>query len=60
MRVSSKQLKAALTEWDRRYRESPEEFENEAERLINGTPETYGDEAGPYLESIIKELCRKK
>lgn len=45
----------AFTEWDRRYREEPERFENEAARLLKGTPETYGEAAAPYFLSILAE-----
>lgn len=49
-------LAAAFTEWDRRYREEPERFQAEAERLLRGTPETYGDACAPYLLAILDEL----
>lgn len=46
-------LAQAFTEWDRRYREEPERFQNEVERLLRGTPETYGEACAPYLLSIL-------
>jgi len=60
MNVTKKQIRDALTEWDRRFRENPEEFESEAVRLIRGTPESYGDVAAPYFISIINELKTAK
>lgn len=45
----------AFTEWDRRYREEPERFENEAVRLLRGTPESYGEDCAPYFLSILAE-----
>ena len=52
--LTQSQIAAAFTEWDRRYREEPERFESEAERLSNGTtPETYGEACAPYLLAII-------
>lgn len=40
--VTVDELKSAFTEWDRRYREDPQQFESEAYRLLKETPETYG------------------
>lgn len=48
-------LAAALTEWDRRWREEPERFASEAEHLA-GSAEEYGQAAAPYLLSIVAEL----
>lgn len=57
---SESDLSAAFSEWDRRYREEPERFQNEARRLLDKreTPKTYGDACAPYLLSIISELSR--
>jgi hypothetical protein len=52
--VTQDELSAALTEWDRRYRENPDEFWSETERLA-GSPESYGAAAAPYLVSILRE-----
>lgn len=46
----------AFTEWDRRFREEPELFQSQAQHLLRGTPETYGEFCGPYFESIIREV----
>ena len=46
---------AAFTEWERRYREEPERFMSETEKL-QGSPETYGDACAPYLLQILAEL----
>jgi hypothetical protein len=51
-------LAAALTEWDRRYREEPDRFASEL-LLHSGTPETYGDRAAPYLVSILAEQAQQ-
>lgn len=53
--VTPTELRAAFTEWDRRYRENPEAFEAEATRLLKGTPETYGDACAPYFLAILAE-----
>lgn len=53
--VSQDELAAAFTEWDRRYREEPERFMNEAHRLLKETPESYGAACAPYLMEIIQE-----
>ena len=54
--ITSADLAAAFTEWDRRYREEPERFMSEVRRLLEQTPETYGEIAAPYLVSILQEL----
>ena len=56
--VTERQLAAAFTEWDRRYREEPERFQNEAARLLKNDAETYGDQAAPYLLEILTEQER--
>ncbi len=53
--VSERDLAAAFTEWDRRYREEPARFKSEAERLLKETPETYGEACAPYLLAILAE-----
>lgn len=53
--VTDEQLAAALTEWDRRYREDPEKFWSDVEHLLRNTPESYGTAAAPYLMSILGE-----
>jgi hypothetical protein len=52
---SERELAAAFTEWDRRFREDPDRFRSEAARLLKGTPETYGDACAPYLLAILEE-----
>lgn len=51
---TERHLSAALTEWERRYREEPERFMNESQRLAI-SPDTYGDSCAPYLISILNE-----
>lgn len=47
-------LVKALTERDRRWRETPEAFQSQAEHRA-GDAETYGEAAGRYLASILDE-----
>ena len=51
--TTQEELAAAFTEWDRRYREEPGRFEAEAERMLRGTPETYGEACAPYLIALL-------
>ena len=55
MNVTKKQLENALTEWDRLWRENPEEFERIEVSLLQGTPETYGAGAVEFLLYILNE-----
>lgn len=50
------QIQAAFTEWDRRYREAPDEFVNEAYRLLFEDEYDYGAEATPYFLSVVDDL----
>jgi hypothetical protein len=54
IKTSENALAAALTEWDRRYREEPERFAAEM-LLTSGTAEEYGEAAAPYLVKILAE-----
>ena len=49
------EIRAAFTEWERRYREEPERFYSEAAKLLRETPQTYGDAATPYFLAIVME-----
>jgi hypothetical protein len=53
MVATKEQIAAAFTEWDRRYREEPERFMNEARRLLTTTPKDYGDACAPYFIAIL-------
>lgn len=53
VQATEAELAAAFTEWDRRYREEPERFQNEAARLLHSDAETYGEEAAPYLIALL-------
>lgn len=54
---TDKQLAAAFTEWDRRYREEPDRFQSEAAHLLKDTPETYGAACAPYFRQILGEVA---
>jgi hypothetical protein len=47
---------AAFTEWERRYREEPDRFMEESERLLRHTPETYGEACAPYFLQLLEEV----
>ena len=54
--VSVANIQKAFTEWDRRYREDPEAFMNEAARLLQSDAETYGEEATPYFLKVLSDV----
>lgn len=58
-KLTEKELAAAFTEWDRRYREEPDRFDAEM-LLASGTPETYGEAAAPYLLKILAEQSESR
>jgi len=47
-------LAAAFTEWERRYREAPEQFQSEVERLAT-EEQTQGQLQAAYLNQILNE-----
>lgn len=59
MLASHEQVVAAFTEWDRRYRENPEQFENSVQHLLRSTPNTYGARAAVYFTEVMKDVRRK-
>ena len=56
--ASERELAAAFTEWERRYREQPERFQSEAVKLLKETPKTYGEACARTLIQILRELRR--
>lgn len=52
--VTSDQLVAALTEWERRSREDPAKFMTDSEKLAESA-ESYGEACASYLVSILDE-----
>ena len=54
--LNEDELADIFQEWDRRYRNDPESFENEAKRLLNGTPYTYGRSASKYFINLLDEM----
>lgn len=54
--ASPEQICAAFTEWDRRYRENPDQFMSEAVHLLKETPQNYGESATPYFLKILSEI----
>lgn len=52
------QLEATFAEWERRYREEPERFIREQERL-KWECETYGEISAAYFLAILTELQEK-
>ena len=48
-------MAAAFTEWGRRYREEPDRFMRESERLLAETPESYGEACAPYFRQLLAE-----
>jgi len=45
----------AFTEWERRYREHPTQFQSDFARFTNSA-ESYGDACAPYFASLLAEL----
>ncbi len=56
MQITKEQIEKAFTEWDRRYRNDPEKFQNEVEHLLTETPDTYGKACAPYFIELLKKV----
>lgn len=54
--TTAEAIQTAFTEWDRRYRENPEEFISEAYRLLKQDATTYGELATPYFINLLEEM----
>lgn len=57
--ASKKEMEAAFTEWERRWRTEPERFQTDMQRLA-GTSESYGESAAAYLSEILREQQKRR
>lgn len=53
--TARRRLVAAFTEWERRYRERPEQFMSGFEAAAQGCAE-YGEAAAAYLIAILDDI----
>lgn len=53
--ITQNELAHALTEWDRRFHEEPERFEDEVSLLLLTASDQYGQVCASYLLKIIEE-----
>lgn len=60
MNATKTQIAKSFTEWDRRYRKNPKQFQSEAKHLLRETPKTYGQAAAPYFLKILGEVQKKE
>lgn len=56
--TSVQSICAAFQEWDRRFREDPDDFENFATHLLQGDCVTYGEEAGAYFLNVLEDVSK--
>lgn len=54
--ISIKELEKIFTEWDRRYRNNPGEFQSIVDHLLKETPCSYGKACALYFEKLSKEV----
>ncbi len=55
VRATPEQIAAAFTEWERRWREDPDAFMADSEKLADSA-ESYGEACTPYFIQILKEI----
>lgn len=53
--VTEETLAKVFTEWDLRYRNSPENFMSEVQHLLKETPYSYGKSCALYLIKLLEE-----
>ena len=53
----ARRLAAIFEEWDRRYRDNPDDFMSVVEYLLGNTPKTYGEGAAAYFMKLERELA---
>jgi hypothetical protein len=53
---SKEKIEKAFTEWDRRYRDNPDEFQNDVDHLLHDTPYSYGKACAEYFVKLLKEI----
>jgi hypothetical protein len=56
MVIEKSEIEKIFTEWDRRYRENPEDFMNIVDHLIRDTPYSYGKACASYFCELAKEI----
>jgi hypothetical protein len=56
MTVDTELLVKVFSEWDRRWRENPQEFTDIVTHLTRETPLTYGQACAPYFLKLASEL----
>jgi len=49
-------IQQTFSEWDRRFREDPDSFENIATHLLQGNHLTYGEEAAEYFLEVFRDV----
>jgi hypothetical protein len=54
--VDSEILEKVFAEWDRRWRENPQEFMDLVTHLTKETPLSYGQACAPYFLKLLAEL----
>lgn len=55
--ATNEQIAATFTEWERRYRENPEQFMNEIQRLLGTSPQSYGEMCAAYFVKLLGEIA---
>jgi hypothetical protein len=56
MNITIEQMEKAFTEWDKRWRNNPEEFMDVVTHLLRNTPYDYGKACAVYFSNLLKEL----
>ena len=55
--ISFDRAAALFTEWERRYREAPEEFQSDVQRFGFTTPASYGESGAQYFFTLTQDVA---
>lgn len=51
-------FQVAFTEWDRRYRENPDDFWSVVQHLLGNTSASYGEACGIYFAELLDDAAK--
>ena len=54
--ASLNEIAKVFEEWDRRWRENPQEFTDLVTHLTKDTPLSYGQACAPYFANLLEEI----
>lgn len=60
MMIDQASMEKAFTEWDKRWRNNPEDFMDIVTHLLKNTPYDYGKACAAYFSNLLTEMTEVK